>query len=523
LPVAEEKQAPESSLQEETKFITPARAARIVLDRRACRAKLAPFVRRVFEHLNPNTEYKHNWHIDLICEHLEAVSRGEIKRLIINIEPRSLKSTIVSVAWPAWDLGHKPSDQFLCSSYSAELSKKHSIDCRSVIESEWYHQLFPAVALAADQNEKNEYQTTEHGHRIATSVGGSATGKGGNYLIGDDLIKREDAYSDAVRKETNTWVDQTFLNRLNDKMTGAVVLIMQRLHVDDPTGHLVKKGGPIPWKVLSIPTVSEKDTVIEFGSVRIERKTGDLLQPARCGPLEIAQARIDLGSFGFAGQCQQTPVPMGGELFKTKWWIRVPRVVGLRYITIHSWDSAWEDTDTAAYSACIQITRTEAGYFIEWAKRKQMQYPELKQNIIDTFTAHPVDGVLIENKASGMAAVQELKRPNDKDHLSIPVISWPEKGSPQMKSKLARALANAPMIEAGMVFLVVGEDGSAPWVADFVQEHADFPLADAKDQVDATSQALDYLKDRTGVATAMVLAGISFGIGRTESSEYDGG
>ncbi len=500
--------------------LTPQRAAQIVLERRACRRKLAYFVRKVFEHLNPDTEFHPNWHIDLICEYLEAVTAGKIKRLIINIEPRSLKSTIVSVAWPAWVLGHNPSSQFFCGSYAAPLANKLSIDCRNVIESAWYKKLFPRVRLAHDQNRQDEFATTEHGHRIATSVGGTATGKGGLFLILDDPIKREDAYSDAVRKATNDWIDQTFLNRLNDKKAGSVVMIMQRLHVDDPTGHLIKKGGPISWTVLTIPTVCEKDETIEYGSVHVERKEGDLLHPAREGQLEVDQMRIDLGSFGFAGQCQQHPVPLGGALFKSNWWKRVPAVFGNRYLTIQSWDSAWEETDSAAYSCCVQVTRTEFGYFIEWVKRKQMQYPELKSSIKDQFMAHPVDGILIENKASGIAAIQELKRPDDREHTALPIISWPLDGV-KMGSKLARAIANAPMIEAGQVYLVVGENGSAPWVADFIQEHADFPGADLKDQVDATSQALSYLKDRSGVATAMALAGMSFGIGKTRTMDTE--
>jgi predicted phage terminase large subunit-like protein len=503
--------APESA-------ITPQRAAQIVLDRRACRRKLARFVQKVFEYLNPDTEYHHNWHIDLICEYLEAVYRGELKRLIINIEPRSLKSTIVSVAWPAWVLGQNASAQFLCASYAAELSVKLSVDCRSVIESAWYRQIFPGVVLSKDQNEKSKFVTTEHGHRIATSVGGSAMGKGGLYLVLDDPIKREDAYSDAVRKATNDWIDQTFLNRLNDKKAGAVVMIMQRLHVDDPAGHLVKKGGPIPWTVLKIPTVAKADELIEYKGVRVERAAGDLLHPIREGQLEVDQMRIDLGSFGFAGQCQQDPVPLGGSLFKVEWWKRVPAVFGNRYLTIQTWDSAWEDTKTAAFSCCVQMTRTEFGIFIEWVTRKQMQYPELKNAMKDAFTASPVDGILIENKASGIAAIQELKRPDDYEHTSLPIISWPPEGM-KMGSKLARAMANAPMIEAGQVFLVVGETGSEPWVADFIQEHADFPGADLKDQVDATSQGLSYLKDRTGVATAFALAGMSFGIGRTQTMD----
>ena len=195
--------------------ISPAEAAATLLERREGRRSLSAFVRKVFSTVDPATAYKHNWHVDLICEYLEAATRREIQRLIINIAPRSLKSNIVSVGWPAWLIGHNPSEQIVGSSYSGSLALKHSVDCRTVIQSAWYKNMFPDVELTGDMNTKSEFVTTNRGHRIATSVGGTATGKGGNVLLIDDPVNPEEAMSDTARDGANTWYDQTYSTRLN--------------------------------------------------------------------------------------------------------------------------------------------------------------------------------------------------------------------------------------------------------------------------------------------------------------------
>ncbi len=280
------------------------------------RNNLSCFTEKVFKTVDPSAVYLHNWHISLIAEYLLACQRGDIKRLIINIPPRFLKSISVSVAYPAWLLGHDPAAKIMTASYSQDLSFKHSLDCRLTIESEWYQQLFPNTKLVEDQNTKKKFVTTERGHRIATSVGGSATGEGAGTLIVDDPHSAMQAQSEVQRATANTWFDQTFATRLNDKKNGCIIVIMQRLHEDDMTGYLLKKGG---WEHLCLPLIAEKDEVLEKGSVRIERTIGHNLHPDRMDEAEIEKEKAALGSYAFAGQYQQRPSPEGGGEFRKEW------------------------------------------------------------------------------------------------------------------------------------------------------------------------------------------------------------
>jgi predicted phage terminase large subunit-like protein len=280
------------------------------------RTDLSCFTQKVFNTVDPSADYMHNWHLDLIAEYLKACQDGEIKRLIINIPPRFLKSISVSVAFPAWLLGHNPSTKIMTSSYSQDLSLKHSIDCRFTLESKWYQELFPNTKLVEDQNTKKKFVTTERGHRIATSVGGSATGEGADYLIVDDPHSAKQAQSQLFRQTACDWFDQTFSTRLNDKKNGVIIVIMQRLHDEDLTGHLLKKGG---WEHLCLPLIADKDEVLQKGSVRVERTIGHNLHPDRMGDEEILIAKAELGSYAFSGQYQQKPSPEGGGEFRKEW------------------------------------------------------------------------------------------------------------------------------------------------------------------------------------------------------------
>ncbi len=279
---------------------------------------LASFIKMCFFTVSPNTEYLHNWHIDLIAEYLEACRARQIKKLIINIPPRYLKSIAVNVAFPAWLLGHNPSERIISSSYALSISMKQSLDCRLVMQSEWYRDLFPHVQLVDDQNTKGKFVTTERGHRIATATGSSLTGEGGNFLITDDPINAVEASSEVVRQSTNDWFDQAFSTRLDDKKNGVMIVIMQRLHTDDLTGHLLKKGG---WELLKIPAQAFTPITYKFPISGLEKEfeEGELLHEEREDRTTLAATMNTLGSQAFAGQYLQEPAPIGGGEFKKDW------------------------------------------------------------------------------------------------------------------------------------------------------------------------------------------------------------
>jgi hypothetical protein len=198
------------------------------------------FVERSFYELNPETTYLPNWHIELIAAALEECRMGKSTRLIINVPPRSLKSHMASIAFVAWLLGQNPTAQIICASYAQDLADKLAGDCRSLMMSQWYQELFPATRLATRRPAVNDFMTTEKGTRLATSVGGVLTGRGADFIIIDDPLKPDEALSEVQRRNVNDWYDHTLISRLNDKRTGCIILIMQRLHEDDLVGHVLR-------------------------------------------------------------------------------------------------------------------------------------------------------------------------------------------------------------------------------------------------------------------------------------------
>lgn len=306
------------------------------------------FIERSFRELNPSTEFKDNWHIAVLADRLERVRRGEIKRLIINVPPRSLKSHCASVAFPAFILGRKPGLQIICVSYGQDLSDKLSGDCRRLITSPAYEKIF-STRLSSPRPSLQELTTTGRGFRMATSIGGVLTGCGADILIIDDPLKPDEAASEVERKKVNEWYDSTLLTRLNDKSDGRIVLIMQRLHQDDLTGHLIEKGG---FELLRLPAIAEEDETFSvrdaFGIVRTHgREKGEALHREREDLVTLEKIKGDLGSYNFAAQYQQSPAPQGGGMIKEKWfnsYTSQSLPLGFDYI-LQSWDTANKATD----------------------------------------------------------------------------------------------------------------------------------------------------------------------------------
>lgn len=286
---------------------------------RLSRENFGLFLRRVMATTSPQVQYQHNWHIEAIGLYLAACAAGEIRRLVINLPPRMLKSTIVSVAWPAWLLGQRAGARIMAASYAQSLALKHSTDCRSAMRSPWYNRVFPDTVLSDDQNEKDRFMTTARGHRIAVSVGGAATGEGGNILIVDDPLNPLQANFRTQREAVNAWFDHTFLTRLDDKQRGAIVVVMQRLHADDLSGYLLQKGG---WEHLCLPAIAPKRVIIRIDDACFTREAGEALHASR-EPLELLeQTKRELGSVQFSAQYQQAPQRLSGSVIKPHWFVR---------------------------------------------------------------------------------------------------------------------------------------------------------------------------------------------------------
>ena len=308
------------------------------------------FINKVFNTVNPGTEYKSNWHIELIAEYLEAVHNNQIKRLIISMPPRGLKSLCISVAWPAWVLGHDPSKRIMAASYSQVLSVKHSMDCRLVMCSHWYREVFPQTILSSKHNQKSKFLTDMNGFRFATSVGGSATGEGGDFLVIDDPHNPLHINSAKLRNKVIEWFEQVFVSRLNDKKNGAIILVMQRLHTEDLAGHLLQNSGHLEY--LKIPARANENMNFYINNKHYEFLAGELLHANRDQNEQLLSLEREIGVQAFAAQYLQEPIPEKYSLLAAEdihFYELQPH--NFDYF-IQSWDTAIKTSENADYSVC---------------------------------------------------------------------------------------------------------------------------------------------------------------------------
>jgi predicted phage terminase large subunit-like protein len=440
------------------------------------------FAARCFHDLNPQTHFSPNWHIEVIAAKLMAVRQGKIRRLIINLPPRSLKSLLASVAFPAWYLGHDPSAQLLCVSYAQDLADKLARDCRGIMMSQWYRRIFP-TRLAPHRQAVQEFITTRQGYRIACSNGGALTGRGADIIIIDDPLKPEEALSEAQRTATNDWYDHTLYSRQNDKQRGAIVIIMQRLHEDDLIGHVLAQER---WEVLSFPAIAEADEQHRFetmwGVRWFRRRRGDALHPER-EPLEtLERIRGIIGEYNFAGQYQQSPAPLGGGLVKAEWFKRYrenERPERFDRI-VQSWDTANKATELSDFSVCTTWGVKGKDLYLLGVFRRRLEYPALKRAVREQQALFAATEVLIEDKASGTQLIQEL---------IVEGCHGVTRYEPTTE-KIMRLHAQTAIIENGFVRI----PDTAPWLAEYLHEMTVFPKGKHDDQVDSTAQFLDWFK-----------------------------
>jgi predicted phage terminase large subunit-like protein len=450
------------------------------------RTDLVTFVQRSFRELNPETVYLPNWHIEVIAEALEKCRMGKLRRLIINLPPRSLKSHITSVSFVAWLLGHNPSVQVICTSYAQDLADKLAADCRSIVASAWYQSLFLKTRLAMRRPAVSDFMTTERGFRLATSVGGVLTGRGADFIIIDDPLKPDEALSESQRRVVNEWYDHTLISRLNDKSTGCIILIMQRLHEDDLVGHVLQQGD---WRVLKFPAIAQENEIhsiqTPYGSKVFCRKEGEALHAER-EPLKVlTQMREIQGEYHFFGQYQQAPSPLGGGLIKTHWlhfYQREELPQTFEYV-FQSWDTANKSSELSDYTVCTTWGMHRNHLYLLHVLRKRMDYPELKREVQQRAEEYRVRNILIEDRASGTQLIQDL--------IADGVHSVTRYQT--QSDKVMRMHSVTSTFENGFVHL----PAQAYWLPEYLHELAVFPNGKYDDQVDSTSQALDWFKSNS--------------------------
>lgn len=439
------------------------------------------FAQKCFTELNQTTAFHRNWHHEALAYEFERILSGEIKRLIINVPPRSLKSLFGSISLPAYELGKNPGRKIVCTSYSQELALKHASDFRRIVDSEWYRATFRARPPA--RNTEVEYQTEIGGFRYTTSVGGTLTGRGGDILIVDDPMSAADAMSKTSREKVNDWFVGTLLPRLDDKSNGAIVVIMQRLHQDDLSGFLLEQGG---WTHLNLPAIAAADTEVAISATNKHIwKAGIPLHGAR-EPLSVLDGlKRQLGTDFFNAQYQQAPVPAEGNLLKRE-WLRCFEVIPARREgdeVVQSWDTAMKAKDTSDYSVCLTfLVRNKNQYFLIDLYRSRPEFPELTRLVTSHAQRHQATAILIEDRVSGTSLIQQARA----NGLSGVIPMQPT------ADKLSRMYVQSPKLEAGSLFL----PKSASWLGDFVTEYLAFPKSRHDDQVDALSQFLEWRAGR---------------------------
>lgn len=467
-------------------------AALFELHRRECSASLSMFAREAWPLVEPKTQFRPNWHIDMVAEHLEALARLEIRSLIINMPPRHMKSLMASVFFPAWVWTWAPWLRFLHASYAQELADEHSILTRTVVTSAWYQTRWGDTAsLEGGRQRVRAFDNVSRGARFATSVGGTATGKGGDFIIADDPHNVKERESDIKRAEVASWWSTVMSTRGNDPKTDRRLIVMQRSHESDLTGHVLKT--ELGYEVLTLPARYEGTKVISTlrGRPVLDPRTtaGEPLWAGRFDDPELRRLERDLGPYDAASQLQQRPAPKGGGIFKwAKFRLYGARVRDALLATpgaLDSWVQTWDlNVKGVAGQSWIvgQVwARRGADAFLLDSFRDRCSLLAVAEAMVATLQRWPKAlPIRVEDKALGPAVIDLLKS-------RIPgLLPYEPRGD-----KEVRARAVSPFVEAGNVWLP--EPEIAPWLDDFKAEVALFPRSATDDQVDCMSMALDHL------------------------------
>lgn len=441
------------------------------------RSDFKSFLFRCMLTLNPGATFMPNWHIDAIAYQLQRVRAGEITRLIINLPPRYLKSLTVSVIFPAFLLGHNPLLKIFGISYGTELSAKHAADFRAIVESAPYRRAFSNMRIS--RAAESDIYTTKRGFRKSTSVNAALTGLGGDMFIIDDPQKPVDAQSETQRNSTTQWFSNTLRSRLDNKETGIIILVMQRVHLLDLTGYLTENSDE--WTVLSLPAIAEVDEEIAIGPGKYyHRRAGEALHPGYESLATLERLRNEVGSEVFAAQYQQAPVPPGGAMIR-KQWLRYYDVAPERtYRTkvIQSWDTAAKNGAQNDWSVCTTWLIHEKHFYLLDVTRGRYEYPRLRETAAALADRFKPSVIMIEDASTGIALAQELRQAGTFAVRPIPV----------ERDKIGRLYVQQAKFEAGLVLF----PKAGRFLAELETELLTFPQGKTDDQVDSISQALAY-------------------------------
>jgi predicted phage terminase large subunit-like protein len=429
------------------------------------------FLYKSFKELNPSAKFFDDDYLKLICKYLEQVESNEITRLIINMPPRMLKSTTVSCAWPAYLLGKDPTKRIICVSYSQHLSNKLSKDTKAIMESNWYKAVFPKTSL--ETLKENKIITSDHGFRFATSTGGSLTGEGGDIIIIDDPHNPSFINSKERRQFVIDWFEKTLVSRLNDTQKGAIVIVMQRLHVDDLSGHLTASNGNV-WHVLEMPMIFYENTEYKVKNFSMKKFAGDVLSE-RFPMKTLIQKQKEIGLSEFVTQYQQKPNQASNATLNTsdfQFWHTLPEKFDYKIASV---DGAFKVSKTSDYSVISIFGFCDSKAYLLDIVKDKLPYHELKKRIQDVYKYYDLNYVLIENKASGQALLDDLSYEGYKVQSYNPTVS-----------KEIRFFQSTDYIKNNVYFLPGGFSNSKNNF--IISELSSFPSCAHDDVVDSITQ-----------------------------------
>lgn len=486
------------------------------LDRVDCEEHLLPFVRRHWKVLEPEAPLVEGWPLEAICEHLEAVTRGDIKRLLINVPPGFMKSLLTNVFWPAWEWGpqHKEHLRYVTFSYAASLTERDNNRFRDLLISHEFQSIWGNRFKLTKVGE-TRVQNNRTGWKFASSVGGVGTGERGDRIILDDPHNVKEQESEAIRSETVRWFRESMSNRLNNISKGAIIVIMQRVHEADVSGEILTVG--MGYEHLMIPMEWDgRRYTTSIGWTDPRTEDDDLAWPERFPPDSVDQLKIDLGPYGYPSQYQQVPAPRGGGYLKREWWtawdedaakehgVKPDHFPGCDYV-IASLDTAYTEKQENDYSAMTvwgiwRDRRGQSKLMLLHAWKERLTLPDLVRKAIEECRKYKVHRLLIEAKASGISAAQEIRRmlaeENRANRLSKGFDFGVELINPKGADKVARLVSVTNLFVDGLIYAPGYKDGSwREWVEMVISECAIFPRGAHDDLVDSLTQALRYLRD----------------------------
>lgn len=452
---------------------------------------LAGFVREAWHVLEPNARLVWNWHLDAICDHLEAVTHGRLNRLLINVPPGSSKSMLVSVMWQAWEWGPcgMSSMRYLTTSFNDGPVKRDTRKTRDLILSDWYQSLWPDVRLT--RTGETSFANSSTGTREGVAFG-SLTSQRGDRLIIDDPHSTETAESEAERTATTRKFREGAMNRLNDQERSAMVVIMQRLHEEDISGVIAKMGMGFTHLCLPMEYEPERSCETAIGFVDPRGSDGELLDPVRFPRHVVDALKRDMGSYAYAGQYQQRPTAREGGLFKRAWFQPISLIPSGYRRRVRAWDLAATKKTTSNnpdWTAGILVSRGRDGRFlIEQGQRFRGSPMEVDAAVIRTAPTDGVQTIVRLTQDPGQAGKAQAEQFVRK-LAGFNVVVKPATGD-----KATRATPAAVQCEAGNVdILVTGDPDRDAWVEPFLAELCLFPAGAHDDQVDAFADAINEL------------------------------